>query len=437
MIARRLKDWTPRSLYLRAALILLVPVMTILLVAVVVFFQRFYADVTRQMTVAVVEEVGVLIDRMEAASDPSAALEAAFAIATPLGIEITSSDLVPSDRRDWIDVSGITVISTLRENLPSLRAVDLVGRRGFARLALETSVGPVTLDVPRRRLSARNPHQFLVLIGITAFLMSGIGLIYLRNQLRPIRRLALAAEAFGKGRVVPYRPAGATEVRLAGAAFLDMRDRIERQIEQRTMMLSGVSHDLRTPLTRMKLSLSLMDETEDTAAMRRDVEDMEGMLNAFLSFARSDAQESPQRIDPLALARDVAERAARSQPVTLGSMTGEGTAMLRPLSLRRALENLISNAVRYGGSARVSAQVVPDQISFVVEDSGPGIPHEKREFVMKPFTRLDSARNQDSGAGVGLGLTIAADIARQHGGTLKLCKSPQLGGLRAEISLPR
>jgi two-component system osmolarity sensor histidine kinase EnvZ len=437
MIARRLKDWTPRSLYLRAALILLVPVMAILLVAVVVFFQRFYADVTRQMTDAVVEEIGVLIDRMEAASDPSAALEAAYGIATPLGIEIASGDAQASDRRSWSDISGLTVIATLRENLPSLTAVDLVARRGFARLALETAVGPVTLDVPRRRLSARNPHQFLVLIGITAFLMSGIALIYLRNQMRPIRRLALAAEAFGKGRVVPYRPAGATEVRLAGAAFLDMRDRIERQMEQRTMMLSGVSHDLRTPLTRMKLSLSLMDETEETAAMRRDVEDMEQMLNAFLSFARADAQESPERTDPLELVRDVAERAARSQPVTLGPMTGEGTAMLRPMSIRRALDNLISNAIRYGGAARVSAEVRPDLISFVVEDSGPGIPHDKREWVLKPFTRLDSARNQDSGAGVGLGLTIAADIARQHGGKLELGESPHLGGLRAEISLPR
>lgn len=437
MIARRLKVWTPRSLYLRAALILLVPVMAILLVVVVVFFQRFYEDVTRQMTSAVVEEVGLLIERMDRAADSGDALEAAFGIATPLGIEIAAGSEVVGDARGWSDISGITVVETLRAGVPSLRAVDLETRSGFARLALETGVGPVTLDVPRRRLSARNPHQFLVLIGFTALLMSGIGLIYLRNQMRPIRRLARAADAFGKGRVVPYRPAGATEVRQAGQAFLDMRDRIERQIEQRTMMLSGVSHDLRTPLTRMKLGLSLMDETEDTLAMRRDVDDMVRMLEEFLAFAQGDAQESPERTDPLELAREFGRHAARSMPVELGEFEGEGTAMLRRMAIRRALDNLITNAVRYGGDARLGAKVTDDRVLFTVEDSGPGIPRDKREFVLKPFSRLDEARNQDSGSGVGLGLAIAADIARQHGGRLVLGESPDMGGLRAEITIPR
>ena len=437
MIARRLKDWTPRSLYLRATLILLVPVMAILLVVVVVFFQRFYADVTRQMTTAVVEEVGLLLDEIEQATDEGDALERAFGIATPLGIEISAGADELIDRRGSTDISGLTVIATLREGLGALRAVDLQSKSGFARLAIDTDIGPVVLDVPRRRLSARNPHQFLVLIGITAFLMSAIALIYLRNQMRPIRRLALAAEAFGKGRVVPYRPTGATEVRLAGAAFLDMRDRIERQIEQRTMMLSGVSHDLRTPLTRMQLGLSLMPDDEDVRSMQRDVEEMERMLDAFLSFAKGDAQETPERVDPLEVVRDVVERSGRSRPVTLGRLAGEGTAMLRPVALRRALENLVSNAVRYGGAARVSAEILPGGISLIVEDSGPGIPEDQRENVQKPFVRLDVARNQDKGLGVGLGLAIAADVARQHGGALILGESRDLGGLRAEITIPR
>ncbi len=433
MVATRLKDWMPRSLYWRATLILLIPVLTILLVATIVVFQRFYADVTRQMTTSVVEEVRLVLDRLESVPDAAAALE----IAAPLGIELSPGDALDGTRRDWTDISGLTVISTFQEELPGLMAVDLVGRRGFARLQLATSAGPVTLDVPRRRLSARNPHQFLVLIGFTAILMSGIALIYLRNQMRPIRRLALAAEAFGKGRVVPYRPAGATEVRLAGSSFLDMRDRIERQIDQRTMMLSGVSHDLKTPLTRLKLALSLMDEDEDTAAMRRDVADMEGMLEAFLAFARGDALDEPSRTDPIELAREVVARARRSHPVSEGPMEGSGTAMLRPVALRRALENLVMNAVRYGNEARVSASISDKAISFAVEDSGPGIPSEKREFVLKPFSRLDVARNQNTGSGVGLGLSIAADIARQHGGALSIGDSDDLGGARVEISIPR
>lgn len=433
MTGSRLKDWMPRSLYWRATLIVLVPVMTILLVVTIVFFQRFYEDVTRQMTSSVVQELRLVLDQLDGATDAAAALE----IATPLGIELSPSEVGMRDRRDWTDISGITVMQVLREEIPEIDAVDLVTRRGFASVVVETSSGPLVLDVPRRRLSARNPHQFLVLIGFTAILMSAIALIYLRNQMRPIRRLALAAEAFGKGRTVPYRPAGATEVRSAGAAFLDMRDRIERQIDQRTMMLSGVSHDLKTPLTRMKLGLSLMEDDEDTRAMRQDVEDMERMLEAFLAFARGDALDEPLRTDPIQLARDVIKRTARNNPVSEGQMLGEGTAMLRPIALQRALENLVMNAVRYGNEARLSVEISQNAIVFAVEDSGPGIPPEKRDFVLKPFVRLDAARNQNTGSGVGLGLSIAVDIARQHGGHLTIGESRDLGGARVEIAIPR
>ncbi len=433
MIARRLKAWMPRSLYLRAALIVLVPVLSILLVVTIVFFQRFYEDVTRQMTSSIAQEIRLILDRLEEAEDVAGALE----IAAPLGIELGTGAGPDRDWRGWTDISGITVIAALHEDLPELQAVDLEERRGYARLALATSTGRHLLDVPRGRLSARNPHQFLVLIGFTGLLMSGIALIYLRNQMRPIRRLALAAEAFGKGRAVPYRPAGATEVRLAGAAFLDMRERIERQIEQRTMLLSGVSHDLKTPLTRMKLALSLMEDSEDTEAMRRDVDDMEGMLEAFLAFARGNALDEPSRCDPIELAREIVRRATRAHPVSEGTMTGQGTFMLRPVALRRALENLVTNAVRYGNEARVSAEISDTSITFVVEDSGPGIPVEMRENVLKPFVRLDAARNQNTGSGVGLGLSIAADIARQHGGALSIGQSEDLGGARIEISIPR
>lgn len=437
MIARLLKEWMPRSLFGRSVLILLVPVMAILLVVTVVFIQRLYEGVTEQMSIALSHEVLLILDRVDTAPDATTALEAAFEVAAPLGIEIAAGDESLKTARGAFDLSGKTVVDVITREVPGVRAVDLLGRDGFARISIATDKGAIEFLVPRNRLTARNPHQFLVLIGFTAILMSIIALIYMRNQVRPIRRLAFAAEAFGKGRVVPYRPSGATEVRAAGTAFLDMRDRIERQIEQRTMMLSGVSHDLRTPLTRMKLGLSLMEQNEDTEAMRRDLKDMEQMLEAFLAFARGDAQEDPERIDPIEFARTLVSRMARNQPVLLGPTVGEGTAMLRPQALRRALENLVNNAVRYGNEARVSASVDDTSIAFVVEDSGAGIPEERRDEVLKPFSRLDAARNQNSGSGVGLGLTIAADIARQHGGRLKLGESRDLGGLRAEIAIPR
>ncbi|MDJ0639781.1 MAG: ATP-binding protein [Paracoccaceae bacterium] len=432
-MAARLKDWMPTSLYWRATLILLVPVMTILLVVTVVFFQRLYEDVTRQMTATVVQQVRLVVERLDGADDAAQALE----IASPLGIEISTGAPIYIDRRDWTDFSGRTVIEVFRIEFPELQAVDLVEQRGMARLSFPGEDGATYLDIPRSRLSARNPHQFLVLIGFTAILMSAIALIYLRNQMRPIRRLARAADAFGKGRVVPYRPAGAAEVRQAGAAFLDMRDRIERQMEQRTLMLSGVSHDLKTPLTRMKLGLSLMDDNPDAEAMRGDVEDMEQMVEAFLAFARGDAQEDPSRIDPHHLVREVVDRASKTQPVQLGAVTGQGTAMLRPVAIRRALENLVTNAVRYGNEARVSVDVAERQIVFSVEDSGPGIPADMRDIALKPFSRLDGARNQNFGSGVGLGLTIASDIARQHGGILQLGHSDNLGGAKVEIVIPR
>ena len=438
MIARLLKYWMPRTFYGRSTLILLVPVTVIMVVVTVVFIQRLYEGVTEQMTVGVAHEIELILGRIDIdAPDTDSAFEAALEVARPLGIGVSPGAVPPLTRRDWFDLSGKTVIATLDREIEQLLGVDLVGVHGFARLSVGTEAGPAELIVSRQRLNARNPHQFLVLIGFTALLMSAIALVYMRNQIRPIRRLARAAEAFGKGRIVPYEPSGATEVRLAGKAFLDMRGRIERQIEQRTLMLSGVSHDLRTPLTRMKLGLSLMDDSSEAEAMRRDVQDMEGMLEAFLSFARGDALETPEQIDPLEFVRKLTNRIARSEPVVLGALEGEGRAMLRRAALQRALENLIVNAVRYGGQAKVSAQAANDRIRFVVEDSGPGIPEDLREFVLKPFIRLDTARNQDGGLGVGLGLSIAADVARQHGGSLSLGESEELGGLKAEISIPR
>lgn len=437
MFARSLKDYLPRSLYARAVLILLVPVITILLVVSVVFIQRLYENVTRQMTEGVAHELRLVVNRIEDAPDAAGAMQNALEVAAPLGIELSASGGDLSDSVSWSDLSGRVIEQTIRDEIGAVTAVDLLGRDRHVRIAVETTKGPVVLEVPRSRFSARNPHQFLVLIGVTAFLMTVIALIYLRNQMRPIRRLARAADAFGKGRRVPYRPSGATEVRQAGAAFLDMRDRIERQIEQRTLMLSGVSHDLRTPLTRMKLALSMMDESEDTSAMKRDVAEMERMLDAFLDFARGQGLEEPVSTDPGQLARDAVERAKRGGlDVALGQIDEGAEAMLRPDAMARALDNLIVNAVRYGGKAVVSLARNNTSVQFQVDDPGPGISPELRVQAQKPFARLDTARNQDSGGGVGLGLSIAADIARSHGGSLELETSPVLGGLRARITIP-
>ncbi|WP_299653117.1 ATP-binding protein [uncultured Tateyamaria sp.] len=433
-----LKQYMPRGIYARAALILLLPVIVVQLVVSVVFIQRHFEQVTRQMSSAAAREVRLVLSVIENAPSRTA-IESAAAQLAPLAITVTpvsAQALSEGNQRIWYDFSGIIVIDRLMSAVPEIKTVDLSFDRRV-RLVLDTALGAVQVTFDRRRVSAVAPHQLLVNMVFFSVIITVIAFIYMRNQLRPIKRLAVAAEAFGRGRAVPYSPAGATEVRAAGTAFVDMRNRIERQIETRTLMLSGVSHDLRTPLTRMRLSLSMLDDDE-REALEQDVDDMQRMIDAFLSFAKGESEGEPECVDPVALTKTIVEDAQRAgQPVTLNEVEGEGTAMLRPLAMRRALDNLVSNAVRYGGRAEVSIRVTEKSLRFRVEDDGPGIPEEQRADAQRPFIRLDPARNQDQGSGVGLGLAIATDIARAHGGTLRLGRSSRMGGLRADIVIAR
>jgi len=440
MMFRWLKQYMPRSLYGRAALILVLPIVVLQLAISVGFIQRHFEGVTRQMTRSVLVELRYLADEVGEAGTPAAALARAQEIGTPLqlAVALPVADAPLADTRRAYDLSGRIVIGTLRDGLPMLRAVRLPDDRAV-ELWLDTPQGVMAVGFDRRRVSASNPHQLLVLMLVLSALMTLIAYQFLRNQLRPITRLAAAAADYGKGRITPYHAGGAPEVRAAGAAFLDMRHRIERQTQARTMMLSGVSHDLRTPLTRLRLGLSLLDEAE-AAPLIRDVDDMQRLLDAFLDFARGDAEDALAPVDPEALVRQVVADAQRAgQAASLGEVTGalDGPVPLREMAVRRALDNLIGNALRYGRRAEVGLTIGPRTVCIWVEDDGPGIPPEQREEAMRPFTRLDPARNQDKGPGVGLGLAIVADIARGHGGLLRLGESARLGGLRADLVLAR
>ena len=432
-----LKRYMPRGIYGRAALILLLPVVFIQLVVTVVFAQRHFQGVTHQMTDTMLRELELVIGAVEKAPGSPAL----GTLTGPLELTVRPVGMgeVPMHNpMDWYDYSGRVIVSRLEERLPGFLAVDLTDNRAV-QVFVETQEGPVDIQFDRRRISASNPHQLFVYTIFLGGLMTLIASIYLRNQLRPIKRLARAAEAFGRGRHLPYVPAGAVEVRAAGNAFVDMRARIERHIEQRTLLLSGVSHDLRTPLTRMRLSLSLLDEA-DAAPLRGDVDDMQRMLDEFLSFAKGAAEGEPERLDPHALVAQVVEEARRAgHDVTLLPPEGEGAGevALRRVAIRRAVDNLISNAVRYGARAEVSVMLSDKVLRIRVEDDGPGIPEDRREEATRAFTRLDPARNQDKGTGVGLGLAIATDIARAHGGVLRLGESARLGGLRADIVIAR
>ncbi|WP_417208843.1 ATP-binding protein [Antarctobacter sp.] len=420
-----LKQYMPRSLYGRAALILVLPVVTLQLVVSIVFIQRHFEGVTVQMSTELAREVNLVMADLPELGN-----------ATRLRLQpvATGDDALPkANLRRWYDFTGLVVNRELFMRIPALERIELPDNRAVV-LYLRNADQLYRIALDRTRVSAANAHQLFVNMVFFGALMTLIAFLYMRNQLRPITRLAAAAEAFGKGRNVRYSPAGAVEVRAAGHAFLDMRARIERHIDQRTMMLSGVSHDLRTPLTRLRLGLSLLDD-EDREPLEHDVEEMQRLIDAFLDFARGDAETaSSERTDPFDLVRRIVEDAQRGgQKVALGEMVGQGTVMLRPRALRRAVENLVANAGRYATSCQVSVQLAERSLRLRVEDDGPGIPPDRRDDALRPFVRLDPARNQDKGSGVGLGLAIAADIARAHGGVLRLGESEALGGLRADI----
>ena len=433
-----LKRYMPRSLYGRAALILILPVITLQLTVSVVFIQRHFEGVTEQMTQTMALDLQYLLDAVEGAETIEAAQAASEGIAEPLLLSMTlpAHDMPQNDELVWYDLSGRAVIETMQDQVPDVGPISLV-KESQVDVWFQTQFGPLLVEFPRRRVSASNPHQLFVWMVVLSVFMTMVAYSFLRNQLRPINRLAAAAAEYGRGRMVPYRPGGANEVRAAGHAFLDMRNRIERQTQTRTMMLSGVSHDLRTPLTRLRLGLGLLDGDE-VEPLIHDVDDMQGLLDAFLDFARGDAEVAPESVDPIKLGQMVLHDAHRmQQAVEAGEMVGDGDVLLRPLAIRRAVENLIGNALRYGAEARLSVLVSARAVIFRVEDDGPGIPEGQRDDAVRPFTRLDPARNQDRGSGVGLGLAIVEDIARAHGGTLRLGESPELGGLMAEIVLAR
>ena len=423
----------PRGLYGRAALILLVPIITLQIVVSGQILQRYFREVAGQMSSALALDLRLVVDAIAAGEGQARGL----AYALEIDIAIAPRDVL-RDQRVFYDLTGIEAIAVLRREVPGLVAVDLVSDWRRPVIVIDTREGNIALSVARSRISASNPHQLLVLMVGFGLFMTWVAYLFLRNQLKPIKRLSDAAEAFGKGRLVSYHPSGAAEVRSAGHAFLDMRARIEGMIEQRTLMLSGVSHDLRTPLTRMKLGLSMLDDAPEVAALLRDVAEMEALLATFLDFARGEALDDPIATDPVALVRALVDDLARGGARVDLVLPAHGAAvMLRPQAVRRCLSNLISNAHRYGTTVRLSLSLPSRSIRFTIEDDGPGIPAARRAEAMVPFARLDEARNQDKGSGVGLGLAIARDIAQRHGGSLSLGDSAALGGLRVDLVLPR
>lgn len=436
-IGFEINKYLPKGLYKRALLIFIVPIVLVQGVFAYLFMERHWQAVTARLSAALAQDVAAIVDLHQ--SYPLLREGEAFTriAAQRLGLTVSVlplEALPPPLPKPFFDIVDTALSEELRLRLRRPFWIDTVGSSVALEIRVALDDAVLRFSARRSQAYASNSHIFLLWMGGSSFVLFGLAFLLLRNQIRPILALTDAAEAFGKGRDVAFRPRGALEVRRAGYAFLEMRNRIERAIEQRTAMLGGVSHDLRTILTRFRLSLALVPESAEVEDMRRDVDEMNQMLEGYLAFVRGESAETPEITDIRALLTEFLADAERAgHPVTL-TIAGEPEMQLRPRAVRRLLGNLVGNAARYGKNIELHVVHEEKFLFLLVDDDGPGIPEDKREEAFKPFTRLDEARNLDA-AGTGLGLAIARDIARSHGGEITLETAP-IGGLRARVRLP-
>lgn len=435
-----MKRIMPRGLYGRSLIIIVAPMILLQIVVTYVFLERHWQMVTERLSSAVVSDIALLVEASTTfrEEDPGAPQLTALAWEQlEMSVSFRPGEVLPLEMPDN---SFSLLDQSLKQQIESRIGrpywIDTVSYPEYVDIRIQLPDGVVRVLPLRSRVYATNTHIFLVWMVGASLLLIAIAILFLRNQIRPIERLALAAESFGKGRdATAFKPSGAQEVRRAAAAFLDMRERIQRQIEQRTAMLAGVSHDLRTPLTRFKLQLAMMGDAPEIEELKTDVRDMEHMLEDYLAFARGEEGETAQITDLAHLLSEVRLDAERHGNRVALEM-GPGVKLpIRRATFKRCLTNLVDNATKYASTVRLTLNATDSVVTIRVDDDGEGIPQDQLEEVFRPFHRLDTARNLNT-AGTGLGLAIARDIARSHGGEISLSQSP-LGGLRAEITLPR
>ncbi len=429
---------TPKGLYPRSLLIIITPMVLLQSVVAFVFMERHYNVVTHRLSAAVGQDISAIVELfplLPKTSDYAALRRIAW---QNLQLNVTvlpAGPLPPSGPRPFFSVLDTALSREIGKRVSEPFWVDTVGRSNLIEVRVKMPDAELRIFAQRNMAYASNSHIFLLWMVGTSLVLLTVAILFLRNQIRPIENLADAAEAFGKGRDVEnFRPRGAREVRRAAVAFLEMKRRIERQMEQRTTMLAGVSHDMRTILTRFKLELAFLPEGSDTDALKRDVDELQGMLEAYLAFARGDTGEQVALTDMGQVVEELRQNAERDGAIAQASFMGPPLVEVKGEQIKRCLANLVNNAVRYARRVDISGTRDARWIIIHVDDDGPGIPEDKRDDVFRPFLRLDDARNQDKG-GSGLGLSIARDIARTHGGDVVLADSP-LGGLRATVRVP-
>ncbi len=435
---RWINTFMPKGLYARSLLIIVTPMVLLQSVVAFVFMERHWNLVTQRLSAGVVQDVAALIDIYKILPPDAAQARIRKVAQDRLGLVVDflpGGEMPPPGPKPFFSLLDQALSEELRKQIALPFWIDTVGRSTLVEIRIQLDNTVLRVFARRNAAYASNSEIFLLWMVGTSLVLLTVAILFLRNQIRPILRLADAAESFGKGREVPdFRPRGAREVRRAAQAFVEMKQRVERTMEQRTTMLAGVSHDLRTILTRFKLEMALLGETPEVEAMKKDIDEMARMLEAYLAFARGDSGEQSAPTDMATFLEELKVDAERQGDKATVTFHGVPIVTVRPAAFKRCLANLVSNAARFASTIAITGHRDHRWLTVTIDDDGPGIPVAMREEVFKPFLRLDDARNQDEG-GTGLGLAIARDIARSHGGDITLGDSP-LGGLRARVRIP-
>ena len=436
-----IKKILPKSLLGRTLLIIVTPLVLLQLVSATVFYESHWTKVSRSMARSLAGDISALIELLHQDHSPQGITAIRELAANNMGLVVTlekNKILANVPEKKSVSIVDKMFVRSLKKSVQRPFKIDNKSLDNHLIVSIQLQEGVFEVILNRKRLFSSTTYIFVLWMVGTSMILFGVATIFMRNQVKPIRRLAAAADELGKGRDAPnLKPEGAREIRQAAAAFIAMRDRIQRQITQRTDMLAGVSHDLRTPLTRMKLQLEMVKDSSDTAALKDDVAEMEHMVEGYLAFARGEGFETPKPTNIAHVLGDVVVSAKRrGTEVDLHTEGPEGqfVVRVRQNAFKRCINNLLDNADRHATHVSIRTGKRGDAIEITVDDDGPGIPEHLRDEAFKPFFRLDESRNPETG-GVGLGLTIARDIIRGHGGDIILSDSPS-GGLRARLTLP-
>lgn len=431
----------PKGLYARALIIIITPMVILQSVLVLVFMERHWEFVTRRLSNATVQDISMLMSLYETYPFDDGYVRLTDMARQNLGLVIQilpNATLPPPKEKPFFGFLDRELKRTIRGRIDKPFWLDTVGASDFVDIRVQLDDAVLKVLARRSYTYASNTHIFLLWMVTTSLILLIVAILFLRNQIRPILALAQAAEAFGRGQPAPedFRIRGAREVRQAATAFMEMRDRIERHVEQRTTMLAGVSHDLRTVLTRFRLQLAMMGDTPELRELASDVDEMQQMLEDYLAFSKGAGGEEVNRVDIVGLLGEIRNAYSDSQnrTVTLNASDQQIFVTIRRNAFKRAITNLVSNATRFGKSILITTGTSRRNLVVTVEDDGPGIPPDLREVAFRPFYSLDKSRNQNVKS-TGLGLAITRDIIRAHGGEIHLGES-RMGGLRATVRIP-